>query len=133
LAVLSEPEFCINPPASNNCPPLNRVPLVVVNRGGFFLRFNANTSQVCGVTDRAKWAIEELKSAMGASEPDVVKVDLEPRKVLVFDNYWVSHRRRSFEPGEDWLQARWLRRLFGCTSLLSGNFVDRLHWPLLWR
>ena len=135
LAVLGEPEFCINPPPSNACGSLNHVPILIPNRTGYFLRFNANDDQVFGVTDRAMHAIGELKLAMAEcdSHDEIIPVDMQPGTILVFDNYRVCHRRRSFNPGFDWANARWLRRIFACRSELSGLFVDRRHWPSLWK
>lgn len=126
---LRRPEFGIKPPQSNECPPLEKVPLMVGN----FLRFNALGGQVYGLTERANAAIEELQQRLAASVDNVVQVKLVPGSLLIFDNYRVAHRRRVFDPGKDWDNSRWLRRVFGCQSLSEGLLVDRYHWPHLWR
>ena len=55
-----------------------------------------------------------------------------PTELLLFDNYRVLHRRKSFDPGS-WDEARWLRRCFGTTDPSGGQFVDRLHRPYVWQ
>lgn len=130
---LTEHEFQVNPPASNETAPLIEVPLLVRRGGRYLTRFNANEEQVFGLTEKARLALGALKRAMRDSEDDVLKFDLEPSRLLVFDNYRVLHMRRSFDMGSDWGTARWLRRCYGCMSLMSGDFADRVHQPYVWR
>jgi L-asparagine oxygenase len=133
LAVLCEGEFRINPPASNNGNlPLENVPLIVRYNGTDLVRFSGNSQQVTGMTAQARWALEQFEAAISAAEDDVIAVNLEPGRVMVFNNYRVLHKRKQFDPGDDWKRARWLRRCFGCQCLYKGIRVDPVRWPFLW-
>ena len=81
-------------------------------------------SAVCAGTELSK-RLEDMDSR---SNP----IYLRPGELLLFDNYRVLHRRKSFDPGA-WDDARWLRRCFGTTDPSGGQFVDRLHRPYVWQ
>lgn len=133
FACLTEHEFQVNPPASNNTAPLTEVPLLVRRGGRYLIRFNADEEQVFGLTEKARQALDALKAALREAEDDVLEFDLEPSRLLVFDNYRVTHKRRSFDMGAEWAAARWLRRCYGCMSLMNGVFADRVHQPYVWK
>ncbi|MBL8827112.1 MAG: TauD/TfdA family dioxygenase [Planctomycetaceae bacterium] len=132
FAVLTEHEFQVNPPASNKTAPLSEVPLLVRRGGRYLIRFNADAEQVFGLTERAQKALDAFKVAIHESADDVLEFSLEPSRLLIFDNYRVMHKRRSFDMGSDWAAARWLRRCYGCMSLMNGVFADRVHQPYVW-
>lgn len=128
---LQQPDYQVNPPASNNCKRLRGVPLIDLVDGQRYFRFNADLSQVFGLTSEAEWALTELKRAIAAAEPDSLQFPLTPGSVLVFDNYKVAHRRRCFDPGSDPEKTRWLRRCYGLGVTCNGRYVDRTSWPYL--
>ncbi len=130
---LMEHQFQVNPPPSNTTAPLTEVPLLVRRGGRYLIRFNADDDQVFGLTEKARQALEAFKVALHESAEDVLEFNLEPSRLLVFDNYRVMHRRRSFDMGSEWAAARWLRRCYGCMSLMNGVFADRVHQPNVWR
>jgi hypothetical protein len=132
FAALTEHEYQVNPPASNGTTALTEVPLLVRRHGRYLARFNADENQVFGLTQRASAALENFKLALRAAADDVLAFDLEPTRLLVFDNYRVLHQRRGFDMGADWAAARWLRRCYGCMSLMNGVFADRVHQPYVW-
>ena len=133
LAVLCEGEFLINPPPSHRGNlPMKNVPLIVPYNGTHLVRFSGNSQQIIGLTDRAQSALEQYKAALSEAEDDVISVDLEPGRIMVFNNYRVLHRRKQFDPGDDRKHARWLRRCFGCQCLYKGIRVDPVRWPFLW-
>ena len=90
-------------------------------------------TQSGGLTDNARQALDAFRVALRESADDVLEFDLEPSRLLVFDNYRVLHKRRSFDMGADWAAARWLRRCYGCMSLMNGVFADRVHQPYVWK
>jgi hypothetical protein len=132
-AVLCQCEFRVNPPASNGCKPLVRVPLLDEAGGEYFLRFNFDPDQVQGMTKRANVALETLKAALEAATAEVIPVVVEPGTILVFDNYRVVHARDTFDPGADLSVARWLRRCYACHALAKGILVDAIHSPFVWK
>ncbi len=133
FARLTEHEFQVNPPASNNTAPLTEVPLLVRRGGRYLIRFNADGEQVFGLTEKARQALDALKVALDESANDALEFDLEPSRLLVFDNYRVLHKRRGFATGVDWATARWLRRCYGCMSLMNGVVADPVHQPYVWK
>jgi L-asparagine oxygenase len=133
IVALSEPEFQVNPPPSNNTIGMTEVPLLVRCNGRQYVRFNSEPAEVFGLTDKARWGMEKLKMAIREAEREVLAFNLEPSMVLVFDNYRVLHRRHTFDPGSDLGVTRWLRRCYACHSLHNGTFVDRHHYPNLWQ
>jgi alpha-ketoglutarate-dependent taurine dioxygenase len=130
---MQKPEFQVNPPASNSCRPLRGIPLIELVDGSHCLRFNANPTQVFGLTEQARWALQEFTNATVLAESKALKFDMSPLSILVFDNYGVTHARRSFDPGDDLDNSRWLRRCYGLSSVCSGWHVDRGSWPYVIR
>jgi L-asparagine oxygenase len=132
---LMRSQFRVNPPESNDCEPLNDVPLLEVDSNGrpALLRFNADVGQIEGITPTASSAIDQFRSVLTDCEDLVINVVVEPGSVLIFDNYRVLHRRKSFDPGDNMSEARWLRRCYACMNPDSGFFVDRRHRPFVWR
>src|SRR5258708_14480673 len=106
-------EFQLNPPASNSCRSLRGVPLIELVDGLHSLRFNANPAQVFGLTEQARRALQQFQNAILLAEPEALKFEMRPLSILLFDNYAVTHARRSFDPGEDLDNSRWLRRCYG--------------------
>lgn len=132
---LMKPEFRVNPPESNDCDALVKTALLEPDRDGqpAFLRFNNGDGQIDGMTASACDAIAELSDVLADSDDVVIEIDVNPGTVLMFDNYRVLHRRRSFVPGDDMDAARWLRRCFACRNPDTGRFVDRRHRPFVWK
>lgn len=131
LAQLGMHAFQVNAPTSNATAPLVG-PLVVQCEGESFLRYNADPAQVFGLTPEAQAALDALKAALDAAEAHVLEVNIEPGRIMVFDNYRVVHERTKFDPGSNWSNARWMRRVYGCQSLEHGHLVDAVHCPNLW-
>jgi L-asparagine oxygenase len=130
---LEKHQFIVNPPASNRCGSFI-APIVEYDYTGEpFVRFNAADGQIQGVTPRAQTAITELCDLLQDCDHVSIKVFVNPGTIFMFDNYRVLHSRRSFDPGEDLSKARWLRRCFACQSPDNGQFIDRVHRPLVWK
>jgi L-asparagine oxygenase len=131
---LLRPIFEIRPGASNTRASMKRMPLLEVcpRTGAYLLRFNANEGQTLGLSTLATGAVTELSKMLEDMESRSIPIYLRPGEVLMFDNYRVLQRRKSFEPGA-WDNARWLRRCFGTTDPSSGQFVDRMHRPYVWQ
>ena len=132
LAQLGMPAYQVNAPASNRTTPLVGVPLVVSCEGECFIRYNADPEQIFGLTPEAQAALDRFKTALDAADEHVVEVNVEPGRILVFDNYRVAHERSAFDPGTNWAEARWMRRCYACRALEHGNLVDATHCPYLW-
>jgi hypothetical protein len=133
LTACAAAEFQINPPASNETNVLKQVPILTRREDRYFVRFNADSEEVFGLTAQARWGLKQFAMAARKADGESLAFELEPSMLLIFDNYRVLHRRRSFDPGADWAVARWLRRCYACHSLLNGKFVDRVHCPNLWQ
>lgn len=100
--------------------------------GEWLMRFNANGQQTVGITTAATAAVEFLKGLIQSLDEAVLPIVIRPGSSLMFDNYRVLHRRRSFEPGENPGKARWLRRCFACQNLRNGKMLDIEHRPFVW-
>lgn len=129
---LAEPRFAIVPPRSNHIDSLESVPVLESHEGQLFARYNAHPEQVRPLDSRATEALASFATALAHSEQQRLTFALQPSQILILDNYRVLHRRPSFDPGDDWSAARWLRRLFGCHSLAHGLRVDKRHAPFVW-
>lgn len=132
--LLLRPIYEIRPGASNTRASMKRMPLLEVcpRTGAYLLRFNANEGQTLGLTTLATGAVTELSKRLEDMDSRSNPIYLRPGELLLFDNYRVLHRRKSFDPGA-WDEARWLRRCFGTTDPSGGQFVDRLHRPYVWQ
>jgi|GEM_PF-2147587 len=128
---LEQPEFRIEPPASNDTCALVGVPLVVRKGRQTLVRYSGGGDAVSGLTNKARAALVRLNEAVEASAHLAEVVAVEPGMIHVFDNYRVAHRRPSFDPGE-LKTARWLRRCYAATALAHGRFLDRVHRPNEW-
>ncbi len=136
LTTIQQPIFKIMPGESNK----GRVPVSNVSllhrdavTGEWLLRFKANGSQSVGLNRRARHATKELIELIGTMKSYVIPIMITPGRVLMFDNYRVLHRRSSFEPGEDFSKAKWLRRIFACQDLRNGQQIDPIHRPFVWK
>jgi hypothetical protein len=131
---LLRPIYEIRPGASNTRASMKQMPLLEVcqSTGAYLLRFNANEGQTLGLTRLATGAVTEFSKRLEDMESRSIPIYLRPGELLMFDNYRVLHRRKSFDPGT-WDEARWLRRCFGTTAPSCGQFVDRLHRPYVWQ
>lgn len=130
---LGEEEFMIEPPESNSCEGCSYVALLQRDKTGYVMRYDANRESVYGLTRRGIYALEEFDQELEAEQKNAIQIHLEPGMMLIFDNYKVLHRRKSFAPGDNLANSRWLRRCFGLRSPHTGEFVDRLSWPHLLR
>jgi L-asparagine oxygenase len=126
-------EFQVNPPASNSCRSLRGTPLIELIDGSCCLRFNTNPTQVFGLTEQARWSLQEFANAIVLAESHALKFEITSLSILLIDNYGVTHARRNFDPGDDLANSRWLRRCYGLSSSCSGRHVDRNSWPYLIR
>jgi hypothetical protein len=131
FAAMQRPEFQVNPPESNSCAPLKNVPLIETVDGDHFLRFDSDHSQVFGLTPLAERTLRDFRMAIEAAEHHTIRFAMTPFSILLFDNYRVVHSRRSFDPGLDQAQSRWLRRCYGLSSSCAGRHVDPQSWPHL--
>ena len=134
LKSLQQPEFRLMPGQSNDRSFIDNVPLLQKHpvTGEWLMRFNANGQQTVGITTAATAAVEFLKGLIQSLDDAVLPIVIRPGSFLMFDNYRVLHRRRSFEPGEDLGKARWLRRCFACQNLRNGKLLDIEHRPFVW-
>lgn len=125
--------FEVKPGQSNDRSSLGRMPLLEYCElsGEPWLRFNANEGQTVGTTDNSKRTIIELAELVESLDDEIVSINVEPGSVLVFDNYRVLHRRKSFDAG-DLRSARWLRRCFAARDRDHGVYVDALNRPFVW-
>lgn len=123
------------PGESNDRSAIDKVPLLQKHpeTGEWLLRFNLNGEQTVGLTSNATAAVELIKELVQSVEAAVIPVVIKPGSFLMFDNYRVLHRRKSFEPGGDLVNARWLRRCFACQDLHHGKFLDENHRPFVWK
>ena len=128
---LGYPNFQVNPPASNKCAPLKNVPLIVKVGDTLAFRFNADPVQIIGLNSDAKEALDEFRKAMVKATPEALQFGMPPMSILLINNYRVAHARKSFDPGNDLRNARWLRRCYGTAAPFSGVHADRVTWPFL--
>ena len=128
-------EFRFLPPESNDRLPFGPTPLLEADAGTKqpLFRVQAAPGQVVGLTDAAQNCVSELTEIIDSLEDRVVPIVVGAGSILMFDQYRVLHRRASFDPGSDLSQARWLRRCFACRNRRSGNLVDPIHRPFLWK
>jgi hypothetical protein len=133
LEVLKRPLFEIMPGASNQRDAMKHMPLLETcpQTGANLLRFNANDGQTLGLTLQGRNAVNEVAKRLAELDSETLPIFLEPGELLFFDNYRVLHRRGSFDPGPP-ETARWLRRCFGTTNPMAGQYVDRVHRPFVW-
>jgi hypothetical protein len=128
---LGYPNFQVNPPASNKCSPLKNVPLTAKVGNTLAFRFNADPVQIIGLNSDAKEALDEFRKAMVKATPEALQFGMPPMSILLINNYRVAHARKSFDPGNDLRNARWLRRCYGTAAPFSGVHADRVTWPFL--
>lgn len=128
---LGYPHFQVNPPASNKCSPLKNVPLTAKVGNTLAFRFNADPVQIVGLNPDAGRALEEFRDAMIKATPEALQFGMPPMSILLINNYRVAHARKSFDPGDDLQNARWLRRCYGTAAPFSGIHADRVTWPFL--
>jgi len=128
---LGYPDFQVNPPASNKCAPLKNVPLIVKSGDTLAFRFNADPAQIIGLNSDAGKALDEFREAMVKATPEALQFGMPPMSILLINNYRVAHARKSFDPGNDLQNARWLRRCYGTAAPFSGVHADRVTWPFL--
>ena len=131
VRILQRNQYQVNPPQSCSCSPLKGVALIEFVDELMCFRYNANPSQVFGLTEGAKWAIKEFAAALESSADDLLPFPLTPGSILLFDNYRVAHARRSFDAGANLAESRWLRRCYGVLSACGGKHIDRASWPFV--
>jgi hypothetical protein len=83
---LQKPLFQVNPPPSNSCAARNGVALVQLLESVQVFRFDSDPEIVFGLTEEANWALGEFKDALRAAQAELLRFDLSPVSVLVFDN-----------------------------------------------